>query len=167
MMMPFVEIDIIPILTTIFWVWMLVDCITNKKIKGGSKICWLLLLFFTHIIGAVIYFFVASSERNPITAFNYYSQRLTQFFKQNAPQPTPTPQSYHYREYQQGYQQPQPTSSPQSYPEYQQGYQAQQPPQSQPPIYNEQPQAPLYTPRQPEYEEQLTISYPEMPQQHE
>src|SRR5450756_1955763 len=147
-MMPFVGIDIIPIVTTIFWVWMLVDCITNKKIKGGSKVCWLLLLFFTHIVGAVIYFFVASSERNPITAFNYYCQRLSQFFKQNAPQPTPTHKSYHYRE-------------------YQQGYQAQQPPQSQPPIYNEQPQPPLYTPRQPEYEEQLTISYPEMPQQHE
>lgn len=163
-MMPFIGIDIIPIVTTIFWVWMLVDCITNKKIKGGSKVCWLLLLFFTHIIGAVIYFFVASSERNPITAFNYYSQRLSQFFKQNAPQPTPTSQSHQYREYQQGYQQPQPTPSPQSYPEYQQGYQAQQP---QPPIYNEQPQPPLYTPRQPEYEEQLTISYPEMPQQHE
>ena len=169
MMMPFVGIDIIPVVTTIFWIWMLVDCITNKKIKGGSKVCWLLLILFTHVVGAVIYFFIASSERNPITAFTYYYQRLAQFFKQNAPQPTPTPQSYQYREYQQGYEQPQPTPPPQSYPypEYEQGYQAQQPQQSQPPIPNEQPQPPLYTPRQPGYEEQLTISYPEMPQQHE
>jgi len=148
MMMPFVGIDIIPVVTTIFWIWMLVDCITNKKIKGGSKVCWLLLILFTHVVGAVIYFFIASSERNPITAFTYYYQRLAQFFKQNAPQPTPTPQSYQYRE-------------------YQQGYQAQQPQQSQPAIPGEQPQPPLYTPRQPGYEEQLTISYPEMPQQHE
>jgi hypothetical protein len=163
MMMPFVGIDVISIATTIFWFWMLVDCITNKKIKGGSKVCWLLLIFFTQFVGAVIYFFVASSEKNPITAFTYYYEKLTQFFKQHAPQPTPTPQSYQYREYQQGYQQPQPTPPPQSYSEYQQGYQAQQP---QSPISDEQPQPPLYTPRQPEYEEQLTISYPEMPQQH-
>ncbi|TMD69061.1 MAG: PLDc_N domain-containing protein [Chloroflexi bacterium] len=51
-------VNIIPVAITIFWIWMLVDCFTNTKIKGGSKILWLLLIFFTQIVGALIYFFM-------------------------------------------------------------------------------------------------------------
>jgi Phospholipase_D-nuclease N-terminal len=157
-MMPFLGIDIIPVAITIFWIWMLVDCITNNKLKGGRKICWLLLIFFTHIVGAIIYFFLHSTERNPITAFTYYYQQMSKFFKQNAPQPTPPPPSNAYREsgenreYQQGYQ------ARESQPQAQQAQQAQT-------GQYQQKDASLYTPPKAEYEEQLTIPYPEMPQQ--
>jgi hypothetical protein len=151
-MMPLLGIDIIPVAITIFWIWMIVDCITNDKLRGGSKIWWLLIIFFSHIIGAVIYYFMRSSERNPITAFTYYYQQLSRFFKQNAPQSTPPPPTYSYRENR----------------EYQQGYQAQEPqPQTQQAqsVQYQQKDVPLYTPPKAEYEEQLTIPYPEMPQQ--
>ena len=148
--MPFLGIDFIPVAITIFWIWMLVDCITNNKLRGGSKVCWLLLIFFTHIVGAVIYFFVHCTERNPIIAFTHYYQQISKIVKQNAPQPVPPPQSYPYRENR----------------EYQQGYQAQEPPaQPAQPVRYQQQEAPLYTPPKAEYEEQLTIPYPEMPQE--
>jgi Phospholipase_D-nuclease N-terminal len=135
-------IDIIPIAITIFWIWMLIDCITNNKIRGGSKVCWLLAIFFTHIVGAVIYYFMRSSQKNPVTAFTYYYEVISKFFKQSAPQRS------------------QPMPPPQSYADYQHGYQEQR----YEPSAQEQP---LYTPPRVEYEEPLTITYPEMPQQHQ
>lgn len=147
--MPFLGIDIIPVAITIFWIWMLIDCITNKKLRGGSKVLWLLVIFFTHIFGALIYFFMECKQRNPVSAFTYYYHQISTFMKQSAAQPAPPPQAYPYRE-------------------YQQGYQAQQPPE-QPvqPVQYQQQEPPLYTPPRAEYDEQLTISYPEMPQQKE
>ena len=148
--MPFLGVDIIPAAITIFWIWMLVDCFTNTRIRGGSKIFWLLLIFFTHIVGALIYFFMACTQRNPITAFTYYYQVIANFVKQSGPQ------------------QPQQAPPRPSYHNYQQGYHAQQPYQAEgqqlPAAYRQQEQ-PLYTPPKAEYEEPLTITYPEMPQQ--
>lgn len=148
--MPFLGIDIIPAAITIFWIWMLVDCITNTKIRGGCKILWLLFIFFTQIIGAVVYFFMACTQRNPVTAFTYYYQVIANFVKRSGPQ------------------QPQQAPPSPSYPGYQQGYHAQRPYQAerqqQTAAYRQQEQ-PLYTSPKPEYEEPLTITYPEMPQQ--
>ncbi|HTI72211.1 MAG TPA: PLDc N-terminal domain-containing protein [Candidatus Limnocylindria bacterium] len=42
---------------TVFWIWMLVDAIRNDRIGGWSRVLWTVLIWFTHIIGAVIYFF--------------------------------------------------------------------------------------------------------------
>jgi hypothetical protein len=41
-----------------FWLWMLVDCAMNPALDGAEKIVWLVIIFFTHFIGALIYFFV-------------------------------------------------------------------------------------------------------------
>jgi Phospholipase_D-nuclease N-terminal len=46
------------ILTSVFWIWMLVDCITNPRLRDTEKVIWVLVIIFTHIIGALIYFFV-------------------------------------------------------------------------------------------------------------
>jgi heme/copper-type cytochrome/quinol oxidase subunit 2 len=48
---------------SIFWVWMLVDCATKESDQGNTKIIWLLIIIFTHLIGALIYFFVRRPER--------------------------------------------------------------------------------------------------------
>jgi hypothetical protein len=45
------------ILSTIFWIWMLVDCIKNESIGGTEKICWTVAIALTHFLGALIYFF--------------------------------------------------------------------------------------------------------------
>lgn len=44
----------------IFWVMMLVDAIKHAPEK--TKIVWVLVIIFTHVVGALIYYFV---ERRP------------------------------------------------------------------------------------------------------
>ena len=43
----------------VFWLWMLIDALKNKQLSDNEKLVWVLVLVFTHFIGAVIYFFVA------------------------------------------------------------------------------------------------------------
>ena len=143
--MPFMGIDTITLLTTVFWIWMLIDCLFHKRIKYG----WFIFIFFTHIVGAVIYFFLACSNRNPVDALAYYIQRLTGIAKPPKskfvpPKPRkPSPQA------------------PITYTPYQHGYQSQSVVPIPPPVYQEVP--PLYD-SQSEYE-QPTTTYPQMPPQ--
>ena len=46
-------------LASIFWLWMLVDAITNTALNGTEKIIWVLVVLFLHLVGALLYFFVA------------------------------------------------------------------------------------------------------------
>lgn len=41
----------------IFWLWMLIDCLT-RSFEGSEKIVWALVIIFLGIIGALVYFFV-------------------------------------------------------------------------------------------------------------
>jgi len=45
-------------LAFVFWIWMLVHAITNKGLSDVEKIVWVLVVFFLHFLGALIYFFV-------------------------------------------------------------------------------------------------------------
>ena len=55
---------IILALGSIFWLWMLVDAITNPALDGTEKIIWVLVVLFGHLLGALIYFLVARSRRS-------------------------------------------------------------------------------------------------------
>ena len=46
-----------------FWIWMLIDCATNEPDEGNTKVVWILIIIFTQVIGALIYFFVRRPER--------------------------------------------------------------------------------------------------------
>jgi len=48
---------------TILWVWMLIDCATREPSDGNDKIIWMLVILFTHVIGALIYYFVRRPQR--------------------------------------------------------------------------------------------------------
>lgn len=154
-MMPFMEFDTFTVLTTIFWVWMMADCLFNKRVRLG----WFFFILFTHVFGAVIYFIFACSRRNPVDALAYYIERLTgtskpkktnsTTYKPPKYQPPQPAQSYTYTPYQQGYQ-------PQS-------YQPPIPPTPPASVYEPTPPQEEYMP-QAEYE-QPTITYPEMPPQ--
>jgi len=45
------------------WIWMLIDCLTNNGIPGSEKVAWVLVILFTHFLGALIYFFVGRPKR--------------------------------------------------------------------------------------------------------
>jgi hypothetical protein len=47
-----------------FWLWMLIDAITNKGLRDGEKILWVLVIIFLPLIGSIIYFFVGRSKRS-------------------------------------------------------------------------------------------------------
>jgi hypothetical protein len=46
---------------TIFWIWMIIDCATKER--DPDRLVWTVIIVFTHIIGAAIYFFVRRPVR--------------------------------------------------------------------------------------------------------
>ena len=51
------------ILASIFWLWILVDCVTKEPSEGNDKIVWTILIIFVPWIGAILYYFVRRPER--------------------------------------------------------------------------------------------------------
>lgn len=48
---------------SVFWVWVIVECGTKEPARGNEKLIWILVIIFTHWIGALIYFFVRRPQR--------------------------------------------------------------------------------------------------------
>ena len=46
---------------SVFWVWMLVDCLTRRSLQGNDKLIWVIVIVFGHFLGALVYFFVGRS----------------------------------------------------------------------------------------------------------
>ena len=61
----------------------LIDCLFNKSLHSGSKVCWALFIIFTQIIGAMIYFFVRCNNHNPVEAVASYYKTVMQWFPTN------------------------------------------------------------------------------------
>ena len=47
----------------IFWIWALVDCVSNEPSEGNDKIIWVLIILFLQAIGALVYYFVRRPQR--------------------------------------------------------------------------------------------------------
>jgi hypothetical protein len=47
----------------IFWIWMLIEAATKESSEGNDKIMWVIIILFTHFLGALIYFFVRRPKR--------------------------------------------------------------------------------------------------------
>ena len=54
---------LIGLLGFVFWIWMLVDCLTKESSEGNDKIIWALVIFFLSFLGAVLYFFIRRPQR--------------------------------------------------------------------------------------------------------
>ena len=54
---------ILGVLSFIFWLWMLIDCLKRGFAKPADKIAWILVLIFLYFLGAVIYYFVERKAR--------------------------------------------------------------------------------------------------------
>lgn len=131
-MAPFSQI--VSILSTIFMIWMLVDCVRNQSLR--SKGGWIVFILFTQLIGATVYFFA----RGPWSKVKLYLFSRNSFPVYQAPRA------------------PQPAQE--RFSAYEQGYQAQEPVQGA--TLHEDPHIPEALPSQPEYEQPL-VNYPEMP----
>lgn len=46
-----------------FWIWMLVECVSKESSTGNDKLVWALIIVFTHLLGAVLYFLIRRPRR--------------------------------------------------------------------------------------------------------
>jgi hypothetical protein len=51
------------IIGTLFWLWMLIDCATKEPSEGNDKLIWIIIIVFTHVLGALVYFFIRRPKR--------------------------------------------------------------------------------------------------------
>jgi len=51
------------ILAFVFWIGMLVHAIQNPGLSDMEKLIWVLVILFTHFLGALIYFFVGRPKK--------------------------------------------------------------------------------------------------------
>ena len=51
------------IIGTLFWLWMLIDCAAKEPSEGNDKLIWIIIIVFTHVLGALIYFFIRRPKR--------------------------------------------------------------------------------------------------------
>ncbi len=51
------------VLGTVFWIWMLVECLTKESSEGNDKIIWALVILLTHFLGALIYYIARRPTR--------------------------------------------------------------------------------------------------------
>ena len=47
----------------VFWIWMLVDCVSKEPSEGNDKIIWVLIIVLLSWLGALIYLFVRRPQR--------------------------------------------------------------------------------------------------------
>jgi hypothetical protein len=50
------------LLASVFWIWMLVDCVRNPALQDVQKILWFLIILCLHLLGALVYFFCARGK---------------------------------------------------------------------------------------------------------
>jgi membrane-associated phospholipid phosphatase len=49
------------LLLGIFWAWMLVDCATKEP--DPDRLVWVIIIVFTNILGAALYYFIQRPRR--------------------------------------------------------------------------------------------------------
>ncbi|WP_462272745.1 PLDc N-terminal domain-containing protein [Methanohalophilus sp.] len=54
----------IGLLATAFWIWMLIDCITKETDRSNERLIWIIVIVFTHLLGAILYFILRKNKRN-------------------------------------------------------------------------------------------------------
>lgn len=137
--------ELLTLLLTIFWIIMLIDCIRNKGLTGGSKLLWFLFILFTHTVGAFIYLIFGRSRHN------VQRQQTPPYIYYQPP-----------RRKQQPYYTPPPVQKKEEpYSSYEQGYQVQQ--QERPASFEGMEQPPVEQPHYNQYDqyEQPQATYPE------
>lgn len=45
------------------WLWMLIHAITNRGLRDGEKIMWVLLIIFLQCLGPLLYFFIGRPKK--------------------------------------------------------------------------------------------------------
>jgi len=49
---------------TVFWIWMLVDCLRREPPDSLEKLTWALVILLATIVGAVVYYVIRKLPRD-------------------------------------------------------------------------------------------------------
>jgi|GEM_PF-3519146 len=49
----FAGLAIVGLLAFAFWIWMLVDCLTSKRLDSNDRLLWVLLIVFLGVLGGL------------------------------------------------------------------------------------------------------------------
>lgn len=58
-----IPIFLIGLLATLFWIWMLIEVLTKESGQSLEKVIWVVVILFSHILGALLYFFLRRPKR--------------------------------------------------------------------------------------------------------
>ena len=47
----------------LFWIWMLVECVTKEPAEGNTQLIWIVIIVMTNGLGALLYFLIRRPER--------------------------------------------------------------------------------------------------------
>ncbi|GCE46672.1 phospholipase D-like protein [Thermosporothrix hazakensis] len=53
----------IALLAFLFWIFVLIDCVTKEPSEGNDKIAWMLFILWVPLIGAILYYVIRRPER--------------------------------------------------------------------------------------------------------
>ena len=61
-------IVLVALLGSVVWIWALVDCLLHETAQGNAKLIWIIVIVFTHVVGAILYFLLRRSHRMAVTS---------------------------------------------------------------------------------------------------
>ncbi|MCQ1534754.1 PLDc_N domain-containing protein [Methanosarcina sp. KYL-1] len=59
----FLIFGFIYLLSFILWIWTLIDCVKKETDKGNTRLIWVIIIVFTYIVGAFIYYLIRRPKR--------------------------------------------------------------------------------------------------------
>ena len=59
---------LIVLLCFAFWLWMLIDSLTNNGLDASERVVWVLVIVLLPFIGSILYLFLTSFDRRPAAA---------------------------------------------------------------------------------------------------
>lgn len=114
-------VALVPLALLVFWIWMLIDCVSNKSLPDVQRAIWIIVIVATGAIGALIYFFVGRSPKTYATPRYYQPQAYQQpLYAQPPTAEHPYQEGYRSQEAPRSYQHVPATSAEQIVPEQQQ-----------------------------------------------
>jgi len=54
------------LLSTAFWIWMLIDAAQNKGLDQNERVVWIIVVALLHWLGALIYLIFGRPKLNPV-----------------------------------------------------------------------------------------------------
>ena len=50
-------------LISMFWLWMLIECLVKESDEGNTKVMWIGIILLSSLVGAMLYFIIRRPQR--------------------------------------------------------------------------------------------------------